>query len=60
MTIRFNTTSNWTYAVQGAEGVSAAGWTNLFTVPARGFDDQAAYVDLVTNRQRFYRLMLSP
>jgi hypothetical protein len=60
--LRFNTASNWTYVVQGLNGLqagSAVGWSSLFTVPARPFDDQAEFVDTVTNRQRFYRLLLS-
>ena len=60
--LRFSTVSNWTYAVQGLAGWpagSVGGWSNLFTVPAKPFDDQAVYVDMVTNRQRFYRLLLS-
>ena len=60
--IRFNTVSNWTYAVEGLAGLPAGSpgaWTNLFTVPAKPIDDQAVYVDEVTNRQRFYRLLLS-
>jgi hypothetical protein len=59
--IRFNTVSNWTYAVQGLDGLPAGwagAWSNLFTVPARPFDDQGVFVDTVTNRQRFYRLLL--
>jgi hypothetical protein len=60
--VRFNTVSNWTYAVQGLAGLpagAAEGWSNLFTVPARPIDDQAVYVDTATNRKRFYRLLLS-
>lgn len=59
--IRFNTVSNWSYAVQGLDGLPAGwagAWSNLFTVPARPFDDQGVFVDTVTNRQRFYRLLL--
>jgi len=60
--LRFNTVSNWTYAVQGVTGLpaeSAGGWSNLFTVPAKPADDQVVYVDTVMNQQRFYRLLLS-
>ena len=60
--MRFNTASNWTYVVQGLDGLpagSAGGWSNLFMVAAKPFDDQALFVDGVTNRQRFYRLLLS-
>ncbi|HOX57679.1 MAG TPA: hypothetical protein P5205_13835 [Candidatus Paceibacterota bacterium] len=58
--IRFNTASNWVHVVQGASSLPAAGWSNLFTVPAKTFDDEAEFVDTVTNRARFYRLRLSP
>ena len=60
--VRFNTASNWNYAVQGLAGLPTGSpgiWSNLFTVPARSIDDQAVYVDMVTNRQRCYRLLLS-
>jgi hypothetical protein len=60
--LRFNTASNWTYTVQGLAGLPAGspgGWSNLFLVAAKAFDDQAEFVDAVTNRQRFYRLLLS-
>ena len=60
--LQFNTVSNWTCAVQGLAGLpagSAGGWSNLFTVPAKPVDDQAVYVDTATNRERFYRLLLS-
>ena len=61
--LRFNTASNWSYVVQGLDGLpagSTAGWSNLFLVPAKPFDDQGLFVDGVTNRQRFYRLVVSP
>jgi len=61
--LRFNTESNWTYVVQSLDGLSAGspgGWSNLFTVAARPFNDEAVFVDTVTNRQRFYRLLVSP
>ena len=60
--LRFNTVSNWTYAVQGLAALPAGapgGWSNLCIVPAKPIDDQAVYVDTVTNRQRYYRLLLS-
>jgi hypothetical protein len=60
--LRFNTASNWTYTLQGLGSLptgSPAGWSNLFMVAAKPFDDQAQFVDGVTNRQRFYRLFLS-
>jgi hypothetical protein len=60
--LRFNTASNWTYVLQVLDSLpaaSAAGWSNLFLVAAKSFDDQALFVDGVTNRQRFYRLSAS-
>jgi hypothetical protein len=57
--IHFNTASNWAYTVQGGTGLASGVWSDLFTVPARPFDDQAKYVDAITNQQKFYRLMLS-
>ena len=60
--LRFNTASNWTYVLQGLDSLpagSAVGWSNLFLVAAKPFDDQALFVDGVTNRQRFYRLSAS-
>ena len=60
--VRFSTVSNWTYAVQGLDGLPAGwagGWSNLFMVPAKPFDDKAVFVDMVTSWQRFYRLSVS-
>ena len=60
--LRFNTASNWTYVLQGLDRLSAgspAYWSNLFIVAAKPLDDQALFVDGVTNRQRFYRLLVS-
>jgi len=61
--LRFNTASNWTYVLQGLGGLPTGvpgGWSNLLTVAAKPFDDQALFVDGVTNQQRFYRLSVSP
>ncbi|HTX54559.1 MAG TPA: hypothetical protein VMD08_14210 [Candidatus Baltobacteraceae bacterium] len=57
--IRFNTASNWVYVVEGVSSLASGGWSNVFTVPAKPFDDQAEFVDTMTNGWRFYRLMLS-
>jgi len=60
--LRFSTMSNWAYAVQGLAGLpgrSPGAWSNLFTVPAKPIEDQAEFVDTVTNPQTFYRLLLS-
>jgi hypothetical protein len=61
--LRFNTASNWTYVLQGLGRLtvgSPGNWSNLLTVAAKPFDDQAQFVDGVTNGQRFYRLVVSP
>ena len=62
--LQFNTASNWSYVLQGADGPptglpGTSGWSSLLTVPAQPFDDQASFADGVTNRQRFYRLLVS-
>jgi hypothetical protein len=61
--LRFNTASNWAYVLQGLDGLpagSAVGWSNLLMVAAKPVDEQALFVDGVTNRQRFYRLLVTP
>jgi hypothetical protein len=61
--LRFNTASNWIYVLQGLDGLPAGspgGWSNLFIVAAKPFNDQALFVDGVTNGRRFYRLVVSP
>jgi len=45
--------------VEGVSSLASGGWSNVFTVPAKPFDDQAEFVDTMTNGWRFYRLMLS-
>jgi len=60
--LRFSTMSNWAYTVQGLAGLPGrppGAWSNLFTVPAKPIEDQAEFVDTVTNPQTFYRLLLS-
>jgi hypothetical protein len=59
--IRFNTASNWNSTLQAVEilGGAAGGWSNLVTIPAKTFDSHAQFVEGATNRQRFYRLLLS-
>jgi len=61
--LRFNTASNWNCVLQGLGGLptdTLEDWSNLLAVPAQSFDSQAVYVDGLTNRQRCYRLVLSP
>ena len=63
MALRFNTASNWTYVLQGLDSLpagSAGSWSNFFMVAAKPFDDQTLFVDEATNRQRFYRLVVTP
>jgi hypothetical protein len=58
----FNTASNWTYVLQGLDGLpagAAVGWSNLYVVAAKPFDERALFVDGVTNRQGFYRLLVT-
>jgi hypothetical protein len=60
--ISFDTVSNWTYVLQGADllPVNSAGvWSNLMTAPAQSTNGHAVFTDGITNRQRFYRLMLT-
>lgn len=61
--IRFNTRSNWTHVLQYCEVLLTNGvnpWVNLFSPPAQPFDGQTEVLDSVTDRQRFYRLSISP
>jgi len=63
VSISFNTLSNETYLLQCLDSLSnttAANWSNLFTVAAQSTNGQVVYVDSITNRQRFYRLSVSP
>jgi len=59
VSVHFQTLSNWTYVVQGADTV-AAPWSNLLTFPAQPFNSHALIVDAASNAKRFYRLSLSP
>ena len=59
----FNTVSNWNYALQAADGmndVASGFWSNLFTVPAQTPSGHVEYLDGLTNRERLYRLDLTP
>src|SRR5262249_39209284 len=57
--VRFETASNWTYVVQGADSL-AGGWFSLLTVAAQPTNGHGFFVDGATNGQRFYRLLASP
>ncbi len=61
--LRFNTVSNWTYSLQCADGLPAVtngSWSTLFTAPAQATNGEALFIEPATNRQRCYRLSLSP
>ena len=61
--IRFNTRSNWTHVLQYRDVLSAdsgSPWRDLFTPPPQPFDGEVEVRDAVTDRQRFYRLNVSP
>jgi len=61
--VRFNTRSNWTHVLQYCDALSTnvgTMWANLLSAPAQPFDGQMEVLDTVTNRQRFYRLGISP
>jgi hypothetical protein len=61
--VSFDTVSNWTYIVQCADGFTSTGmmgWSNLITVTAQATNGHTMFADGVTNRRRFYRLVLAP
>lgn len=61
--VSFGTASNWTYHLQGSTSLSPVGlatWTDLMVVPALPFSTNVVFQDEVTNRNRFYRLAVSP
>jgi hypothetical protein len=62
LSVSFGTVSNWTYTLQFMDGLaaSAGGWSDLATVSARATNSHATLVDGITNRERYYRLALSP
>jgi len=57
--VKFGTVSNWNYIVQGANGWSES-WSNLLTVAAQPTNGQAVFVETTENRQKLYRLSVSP
>jgi len=60
--ITFGTSSNWTYKLQYLDDFPSplpGAWSDLWVVPGQS-DSTVTYQDAVTNRQRFYRLLLSP
>ena len=63
VSVSFTTVSNWTYKLQcaGSLGATAAGnWSNLLTVPAQPAATNVVFLEAATNRQRIYRLLVSP
>lgn len=58
--IHFLTSSNWTYTLQRAIGVSSGTWTNLSTIPAKPLAGEATLEDTRTKPQSYYRLLLAP
>ena len=63
VSIGFNTLSNWNHTLQAtdaANGLVSAVWSNLLSVPAQPSNGRVEYLDGLTNRQRFYRLFLTP
>src|SRR5262249_7223666 len=59
VSVKFGTVSNWTYVVQGTDGWGTS-WSNLLTVAAQPTNGQTVFVEAATNRQRLYRLLISP
>ena len=63
VSVTFGTEPNWAYTLQGSDTLATSRpghWTNLLLVPAQPVSGNATYLDGITNRQRFYRLSVSP
>ena len=63
VSVSFTTVWNWTYKLQcaGSLGATATGnWSNLLTVPAQPVATNMVFLEAATNRQRIYRLLVSP
>lgn len=66
--IHFETVANRTYALQyrnslnftNAPGTPTIGWSNLFVAPSLPFQNHYVVTDWGTNRQRYYRLRVTP
>jgi hypothetical protein len=66
--IHFETVANRTYALQyrnglsftNAPGTPTTGWSNLFVAPSLPFQNHYVVTDWGTNRQRYYRLRVTP
>jgi len=61
VSVSFTTMSNLTYRLQGSDTLtSSSAWTDLFVVPGQAAPGVQVFQDGITNRQRFYRLSVSP
>ena len=68
VTIHFDTIANRTYTVQyltslnstNTNGPAIGTWSNLYVAPSLPFVNHYVVVDSATNRQRFYRLRVTP
>lgn len=68
--IHFDTTANRTFALQYVDAISPnartnnsstwGNWSNLFVAPRLPFPNHYVILDSSTNRQRFYRLAVTP
>jgi hypothetical protein len=61
--VSFGRVSNWTYRLQASESLAPSGaihWNDIMSVSAPSVAGRVTYRDGVTNRQRFYRLSVSP
>jgi len=67
VTIHFDTDANRTYTLQyldhlitGTNTTPSGTWSNLTVIPATPFNNHYVLVDNRTNRNRFYRLSVTP
>ena len=63
VSVSFGMVSNWVYKLECSPGLAAPGpvnWSNLLTVPAQPGASNVVFLEPATNRQKFYRLSISP
>lgn len=68
VTIHFDTVANRTYTLQYLAGLNSTNtnalasgtWSNLYVAPSLPFINHYVVVDSATNRQRIYRLRVTP
>lgn len=63
ITLSFLTVSNQTYQLQSADSPranSSNAWTTIASFPPSSTNGTASFADATTNRQKFYRLLVSP